>query len=524
MGERTQALKEWGAGLLNRWKELGLNQKVLIAGAALLLLVAALMLIMDTNRTQWAPLYTNLSTEDAAAIRAKLADLKVEYQITGNGTVIEVPADQKYDVRLQLASDGLPKSVAGFETFNDSKFGETETDKKVKYQAALQGEITRTIMSIDKVQEARVNLAIPERSLFESRDIPPTASVMVKCKSGEQLTSKEVNGIIHLVANSVERLTPENVFVIDEHGNPVSIGAQDGSTDDANQLTAEQLRMKRQFEVEKEDAIQSMLDTTLGKGHAVVRVSVDLNFDKIESFKEDYDPEQRVIVSQHKLDETTTTVNNTPEAVPGVGSNVPQYQTPTGTTSTVSSEKSESTTNYEGDKTQTKTEVAPGSVRKLTVGVLLDKSYETQSQGIADAVASAAGAQITPVPPETAARDTVTVSVVNFYQPAPVAKASTAQIMQQYWWLWLILLLLLVGLIIMLWRRRKAEESGQVEVEPLFDTTVDEELTMEEIIEEALTPEEKERRRIREEIDKLIENAPENASQVLRTWLMEDER
>ncbi|MGE5404854.1 MAG: hypothetical protein ACM3PP_07935, partial [Candidatus Saccharibacteria bacterium] len=99
-----------------------------------------------------------------------------------------------------------------------------------------------------------------------------------------------------------------------------------------------------------------------------------------------------------------------------------------------------------------------------------------------------------------------------------------AQIMQQYWCLWLILLLLLVGLIIMLWRRRKAEESGQVEVEPLFDTTVDEELTMEEIIEEALTPEEKERRRIREEIDKLIENAPENASQVLRTWLMEDER
>ncbi|MGE5455107.1 MAG: flagellar basal-body MS-ring/collar protein FliF [Methylocystaceae bacterium] len=523
MGERTEALKEWGAGQLNRWKQLGLNQKVLIGGAVLLLMVAALMLILDTNRTDWSPLYTNLSTEDAAAIRAKLADLKVPYQLTGNGTVIEVPSDQKYDVRLQLASEGLPKGIAGFEMFNNSSFGETETDKKVKYQSALQGEITRTITSLDKILEARVNLTMPERSLFESRDIPPTASVMVKCKPGEQLTTKEVNGIIHLVANSVERLAPENVFVIDEHGNPVSIGALGENASDLNQLTAEQLKMKRQFEIEKENAIQSMLDTTLGKGHAVVRVSADLNFDKIESFQEDYDPEQRVVVSEHLLDENTTTVNNTPEAVPGVGSNVPQYQTPVTNGSTVTSEKSEKTRNYEGDKTQTKTEVAPGSVKKLTVGVLLDKSYEQQSQGISDAVASAAGAQVVPIPPESLPRDTVTVSVVGFYQPAPVAQASTAQMLQKYWWLELPLLLLVLALLFMLLRRRKSD-AGLVEVQPLFDTMVGDEMTLEEIMEEALTPEEKERRRIREEIDKLIENAPENAAQVIRTWLMEDER
>jgi len=523
MGERTEALKEWGAGLSKRWINLGLNQKVLIAGAALLLTVAALMLILDTNRTEWSPLYTNLSTEDAADIRTKLADLKVPYQLAGNGTVIEVPAEQKYDVRLQLASEGLPRGVAGFELFNESKFGETETDKKVKYQAALQGEITRTITSLDKILEARVNLTMPERSLFESKDTPPTASVMVKCKPGQELSNKEVQGIIHLVANSVERLTPENVFVIDEHGTPVSIGVLGDDSSNLNQLTAEQLRMKRQFEIQKENAIQSMLDTTLGEGQAVVRVSADLNFDKIESFQQDYDPEQRVVVSEHRNEETTTTVTNTPEAVPGVGSNVPQYQTPTANPSTSSSEKSDITRNYEGDKTETKTAVAPGSVKKMTVGILLDKSYEEQSQVISEAVASAAGAQLLPIPPETVARDTVTVSVVSFFQPAPEAKPTTTQMVQQYWWIGLLVLLLLVALVIILLRRRNAEVNV-VEVEPLFDATADEPLSLEELMENALTPEDKERRRIRAEIDKLIDEAPENAAQVLRTWLIEDER
>lgn len=214
MDDFRALIGQWFARMKDFWTGLSLNQKVLLGGALLFVVTAIIVSSASIFKSEYEPLFTDLAIEDAAAITAQLEELNIDYKLEDSGTTIMVPADLKYKTRLQLASAGLPQGAVGFEIFNQTSFGETETDKRVKYQIALQGELTKTIQSMDKVEAAKVNLVIPQKTLYSEQQQEATASVLIKLKPHTSMDNREIQGIVHLVSNSVEGLKPENVGTV----------------------------------------------------------------------------------------------------------------------------------------------------------------------------------------------------------------------------------------------------------------------------------------------------------------------
>lgn len=522
------------------WNKLSLNQKVLISGALMLAVVALVMLIVTKDSYGgYEVLYTDLTEKDAAAIVEKLEEDKVSYRITDNGNTILVPADQKYKARLNLASQNLPRGEAGLELFQESNFGETQTDKKVKYQSAIQGELARTIQSLDKVKAAKVNLALPEDKLFIDHEEPPKASVVIRTQDGETLTNKEVQAIINLVANSVEKLDPENVVIVDQNGTLLSENALTQNINNTEQVQF-QLALKKQYEKEKETAIQSMLDKTLGKDNAVVRVSAELNFDDREQLDEKYthDPDGPFVRSEQVSKSSSDSTAN-PGAPVGVDVNIPQYVEPGGGGGQTSSNQSDRTSNYELNRTETITKFSQGDVKYdyLTVSVLvnnaavananLGQTEQERTDKIRSVVATACGLREDRNLENVRLEDNISIAFIDFFvEPVPEAQPATG--LQQILTspltpvLFGILGVIITILVYLLIRRRRLDSAEDEETG--FESIVEEEIKLEDLIDKTLTPEEKEVQRIKQEIDKLINEDPENAAQVVKIWLSEDVR
>ncbi len=201
------------------------SKQMLIAAVALISAVAFAVLIFVANRTEYRPLFTNLTSEDAGEIVKKLKDAKTPYEITADGKGILVPADKVYELRLTLASEGIPQGGGvGFEIFDRKNFGMTEFVQKLNYQRALQGELSRTIAQLTGVEQARVHLVIPEKSLFKDNEKPATASIVLKMKSNRALKDSEVQGVVHLVSSSIEGMDAEHVTILDSRGKILSKG------------------------------------------------------------------------------------------------------------------------------------------------------------------------------------------------------------------------------------------------------------------------------------------------------------
>ncbi|BCA54818.1 Flagellar M-ring protein FliF [Nitrospira sp. KM1] len=328
-----------------------------------------------TQQPDMQVLFSNVSTEDASAIVDKLKELKVPYETTGGGGTILVPSAQVYDLRLQLAGAGLPHGGGvGFEIFDRSTLGMSEFVQKLNYRRALQGELARTVAQMAGVEKARIHLAVPERRLFSAEHDRARASVVVSLYSGQSLSKSQVQGIVHLVASSVEGLQARDVTVVDGQGRLLSSTA----TDDAVGLTNTQLEYQQALEKDTETRIQTMLERIVGANKAVVRVSSIVDFRKVETTEERYDPNGQVVRSEQRGQEKSTGVNGTTGGVPGVGSNVPPSteQEPSQTSSTNSQTKNE-TVNYEISRTVSKIVEPTGTIKKLSVAVLVDGTYET---------------------------------------------------------------------------------------------------------------------------------------------------
>lgn len=532
-------LRAWGSKIQETWQKLALNQKILIAGAALMVVVAIIFLVRGT-KTQYEVLYTELDPKDAAAVVAKLDEYKTSYQLADNGTTILVSPTDKYSTRIKLAGENLPSSESGFELFQQNNYGETQTDKKVKYQVALQGELARTIQSLQKVKSARVHLVMPEETLFSDKEQAPSASVAITTKDGETLNAREVQGIINLVANSVEGLTPEKVVIVDHYGNLIS---QDLPADGTNTDTLQtQLAMKRAFEQEKQQAIQSMLDQTLGKNNAVVRVSAELNFNNKQEKTEQYthDPEGQFVRSEHIIKESgTSTPTNNEQGVPGTDTNITQY-TESGSAGSVSTtDKSDKTRNFELNRTDTVIDYATGETKYdyLTVTVLvnnaasskskLGNTEEEKTETIRKIAATACGLRENRENEMVKLDDNISVAFIDF-NTEPLEETDSQGVQK---WLSsplfpyiMALLVLTIGLLLWLLLRRKNETEKELEFSPGFEAIAQEELSLAELMEQNLTPEEREHQRVRNEIDKVIKENPDSAVQVLRTWLLEDQR
>jgi flagellar M-ring protein FliF len=338
------------------------------------------------NKPDYVVLFSDLKPTDSAGVITKLKEKKIKYEVRGDGSSIAVsPPEVVHELRIELAGEGVPQGgVVGLEIFEATNLGTTTFQEKIKFQRAIQGELERTISSLDAVRSARVHLAQPEKSVFTKRGSEPTASVMLQLENGGALTKAQVKGITNLVAGSVEGLKSENVTLIDVRGNLLSV---DEENEDALTMEATRLQYQREMEKGFVQRIEQMLSKVLGPNKVIARVSTDLDFSSTEREEESYDPGGQVVRSQRTVSEGSGAGQR--GGVPGVAANLtndPNLLAPKGQ-GDQESQRKEEVKNYEVSRAVSKTSSPRGRLTRLSVAVLVDGAYEKKPDAPADAPA-----------------------------------------------------------------------------------------------------------------------------------------
>jgi len=342
--------------------------------AALLALgLAAIPVLMLTGREpDMTVLFSNLEDADIQAIVGRLEAQQIPFSMVGNGNTLLVPNDRVHELRMQMAGEGLPEaSGVGFEIFDRMSLGVGEFAQKINFRRALQGELARTIGQMPAVQRARVHIVIPERRLFSKTQEPARAAIVVTPRRGGTLSQPQVEGIVHLVASSVEGLDPSQVTVVDSRGQVLSRPEQEGFVE----LSGSQLEMQRAIEMDFERRVQTMLDQVLGPDKSVVRITAALDFRQMEVTEEQFDPEAQVVRSEQRSQEKVSG-NDGPAGVPGTRSNVPNEDPPEGNNSNKEAKRKSETINYEINRKISKVIEPSGTIQRLSVAVLVDGTYE----------------------------------------------------------------------------------------------------------------------------------------------------
>ena len=351
---------------------------LIFAVAVLVAVVAGLFLW--SRAPDYKVLYSNLSDRDGGAIITALQQANIPYKFSDAGGAILVPAEQVHEMRLRLASQGLPKSGSvGFELMDNQKFGISQFAEQINYQRALEGELERTIESISSVKSARVHLAIPKPSVFVRDKEAPSASVLVNLFPGRALDEGQVLAITHMVSSAVPEMPVKGVTILDQDGNLLTQPTTGGGLD------ASQLKYRQQIERNTQQRIDAILAPLFGAGNAHSQVSADIDFSRSEQTSENYgpngNPQQAAIRSQQSSTATEMSQGGA-SGVPGALSNQPPQpasapiNAPNGASSSVTttpvSDRKDMTTNYELDKTVRHLEQPMGGIRRLSVAVVVN--------------------------------------------------------------------------------------------------------------------------------------------------------
>ena len=358
--------------ILDFWTNLNKQQKIILVSAAIIFIISSIIILTLAARVAYAPLFTNLAPEDAAQIVNRLKDLRIEHKLAAGGTAVLVPQEVVYETRLTLAAEGLPRGGGvGFEIFDKAPLTQTDFQQRVNYRRALQGELERTIIQLEEVESARVHIVLPEPRLYLEEEDEPTASVLLKLKPFTTLQEEQVRGIVNLVSHSVEGLKSENVIVFDIHGNILT----DILIEDAQigRITKAQREEKRMYEKELQRSLQSMLERVLGPNKAIARVSADLDFSRKEIKSEIFKPvvdESGIPRSEETEEERFEGTGIAPGGIPGVSAHIPGY--PVVGPGQAQYERERVTTNYEISRINTIEIPAPGTVKRLSVAVIVD--------------------------------------------------------------------------------------------------------------------------------------------------------
>jgi flagellar M-ring protein FliF len=350
---------------------LSTRQRITIAIVAVAVAIGLYSMVQWKKEGDFRPLFTGVSAEDAAAIVQKLKETGVEYRLPEAGGTVLVPTARLAEVRLTMASLGLPKSGRiGFELFDKVNLGATEFTEHVNYRRALEGELERTVMALSEVETARVHLTFPKDSVFLEAQQPAKASVLVKIKPGARLAPQNVVAINNLVASAVEGLSPDAVSVLDMNGNllsrPKAAAATDGS-----EPSAATLDYRHQVETELLAKIGATLGPLLGSEKFRAGVSVDCDFTGGEQSEEIFDPARSVMVTSQRTEDSSGTA--TTAGVPGTASTLPR---PTSRASGGGNKMLRTTENvaYQSSRTVKKTHLPAGVVRKMSIAILVDQS------------------------------------------------------------------------------------------------------------------------------------------------------
>ncbi|WP_300522052.1 flagellar basal-body MS-ring/collar protein FliF [Aminiphilus sp.] len=384
------------------WESLVPWQRYSLLGASVLVVAAIVLLVLWSGRTAYDPLFSGLEVDDQASIVATLREQKIPYRLDPVANAILVPRDVVHEARLNLASAGLPKGgVVGFEIFDRAKMGMSDFQQRITYLRGLEGELARTVLQIDAVEYAKVNIVIPEQRLFLEQQQPSTASVLVRLKQGRKVGPEQVRSIVHLVAHSVEGLRADDVTVVDTAGNVLSDMIADenfifaGSDGLGSSVSSVQRELERQQEQEFERKLRVMLERVFGPGKAVVRVRVELDFDKRKVSTREFIPGptgKGVIRSQQDMEETYEGPGSVPGAPPGTTTNIPGYAITGQQQGNSEYAKTESTKNYEITTREEEQVGTPGTVKRVSASVLVDGTLsDEQLGGLKEAVAAAIG-------------------------------------------------------------------------------------------------------------------------------------
>ena len=372
---------------LQAFNRLTMSQKL----GAMVVVALSVALLAGTwlwsRSIDYSILFSNVSDSDGGAIIASLQQMNVPYKFAEHGSAILVPATQVHETRLKLASQGLPKGgLVGFDILENQKLGTSQFLEQVNYQRALEGELARTIQSLAAVRAARVHLAIPKQSAFLRDEQKPTASVVVYLLPGRTLEAGQISGIVHLISSAVPQLTPENVSVIDGSGNLIS-QSRDPLRDAG--LDPSQLKYEHEVEAGYVKRIENILEPFVGPGNVRAQVTADLDFSQTEQVAESYQPNPAPNTAI-RSEQTSETGSALPGAigVPGALTNQPPVPatapltTPPVAGSVVSGASQASkqpenfnknaTINYELDKTIKHTKDVPGSIKRLSVAVVVN--------------------------------------------------------------------------------------------------------------------------------------------------------
>jgi len=383
------------AGFGGRVAALPMRSKLSAVLGLMALVGVVLAMLMWSSKGDFKVLYANLSDKDGGAVIAQLSQMNVPYRMSEGGAAILVPAAQVHDLRLKLATAGLPKgSVSGYELMDSARFGQTQFQERLTAQRGLEGELTRSITSMAAVQNARVHLALPSQNGFFREQQKPSASVMLTMHAGRTLDQSQVAGIVHLVSSSVPELDPKNVSVLDQSGALLTSG---GGRTPAAGLDAQQLQYVSQIETGYGKRIFDMLEPIVGRDNLRATVAAEVDFSQTEATSEEFKPNQgadaTVAIRSQQTTEQTGSTGAAPSGVPGAASNqppVPATAPVTGAAQPLqaaqggganSSGRRDATTNYEVDKTVRVTRNASGNIKRLNAAVVVNHRSVTDAKG-----------------------------------------------------------------------------------------------------------------------------------------------
>lgn len=362
--------------LWQRWTK---AQKITIIGGGLLSLILLLFLTQYITKVEYVDLYTNIASEEAGRITSKFDEWKQLYEL--KGTTIRVPIGDRDKLRLKLASAKLAPTggIKGWELFDTTKFTMTDYERKINYLRALQGELERTIKSIEGIKDARVLLVLPEKELFIEKEKPVTASIKLTLESYSTIDKDQVMGIVNLASFAVEGLSPSNITVVDNRGRILS---EDIGSEKQETITSKQLALQEEERKKLEKRIRNTLGKVIGHDKVEVIVKYELAFDRKETRLEKYSMPgfEQLKISEEKVDENFKGEGVKPEGQPGLESQIPGYKGIVKREGPVEYNKRESRVNYYADKEEINIVKAP-SISKISVGVFADGRYDLDEKG-----------------------------------------------------------------------------------------------------------------------------------------------
>jgi flagellar M-ring protein FliF len=511
------------------------GQKTVTALVVVGLLIGGYLFSSWASKATYAPLFSNLASSDASAITDKLTSAKEPYKLADGGATILVPQKDVYQLRLDMAKANLPTGgVSGYSLLDKGGITTSQFQQNVEYQQALQGELIKTIESIDGVSAAVVNVVLPSNDVFSSDSTKPTASVLVTTTGSDTLAAGQVQAIVHLVASSVEGLSPDDVTVADSHGNVLSApGVQgvSGATSMQDQETAA-------YESRVSNAVQTLLQPLVGAGHVIVQVNASLNFDQQQTTSEQY-VQPSPGTSPLPLSETKSTevYSGTGAASAGIlGPDNIAVPSAGASASPGTYANSSSTTDNAIGRVVQQVNTAPGAVQHMSVAVLLDSGVASKvsTADVQKLVENAAGVQ-------SSRGDSVQVSTMPFDQTqteavqkdlAAAAKAKDMSKLMGYAKDGGLAVIIIAAIVFFMRRAKKSHENS-----PMLTTSERLELEdarrmrsilaaqQEEVVRELVPgPRGQDRLEIGHssldaEIGELVERQPEEVAQLLRGWL-----